>query len=128
MCVYSCTGEWMIIFFFKYPSTTEICTYGHTLSLHDALPIFCACEVVDDTADLVELAHGQVRTGGDVDQDAAGAVEVDVFQQRVLDRRLGGRLGAIVAAGGARAHHRQAHLGHPGAHVGKVDVDRKSVV
>src|SRR3546814_15748134 len=27
-------------FFFNDPATTEIYTYGHTLSLHDALPIF----------------------------------------------------------------------------------------
>src|SRR3546814_9521295 len=28
------------MFFFNYPATTEIYTYCHTLSLHDALPIF----------------------------------------------------------------------------------------
>src|SRR3546814_15709894 len=28
----------MILFFFKYPATTQIYTYLHTLSLHDALP------------------------------------------------------------------------------------------
>src|SRR3546814_19374434 len=28
-----------ILFFFKDPATTEIYTYGHTLSRHDALPI-----------------------------------------------------------------------------------------
>src|SRR3546814_9443517 len=27
------------LFFFNYTATTEIYTYGHTLSLHDALPI-----------------------------------------------------------------------------------------
>src|SRR3546814_1616376 len=30
----------MICFFFKDTAPTEIYTYGHTLSLHDALPIF----------------------------------------------------------------------------------------
>src|SRR3546814_17617950 len=30
----------LIIFFFKDTATTEIYTYWHTLSLHDALPIF----------------------------------------------------------------------------------------
>src|SRR3546814_14050984 len=30
------------IFFFKYTATTEIYTYLHTLSLHDALPIYAA--------------------------------------------------------------------------------------
>src|SRR3546814_17828170 len=37
----------MYIFFFNEPATTEIYTYWHTLSLHDALPIFhcekCRC-------------------------------------------------------------------------------------
>src|SRR3546814_17995926 len=28
-----------IVFFFNYPATTDIYTYLHTLSLHDALPI-----------------------------------------------------------------------------------------
>src|SRR3546814_17306842 len=30
---------YMCFFFFNYTATTEIYTYGHTLSLHDALPI-----------------------------------------------------------------------------------------
>src|SRR3546814_12391101 len=30
-----------ILFFFNDTATTEIYTYWHTLSLHDALPIFC---------------------------------------------------------------------------------------
>src|SRR3546814_2177899 len=29
-----------LFFFFNHPATTEIYTYLHTLSLHDALPIF----------------------------------------------------------------------------------------
>src|SRR3546814_4299124 len=32
----------MFVFFFNDPATTEIYTYCHTLSLHDALPIFVA--------------------------------------------------------------------------------------
>src|SRR3546814_11514588 len=32
---------WMMcVVFFNDPATTEIYTYGHTLSLHDALPIY----------------------------------------------------------------------------------------
>src|SRR3546814_17575014 len=30
----------LLVFFFNYTATTEIYTYEHTLSLHDALPIF----------------------------------------------------------------------------------------
>src|SRR3546814_12846768 len=33
VCIFIC-------FFFNYTATTEIYTYRHTLSLHDALPIF----------------------------------------------------------------------------------------
>src|SRR3546814_16443654 len=36
-----CLVLFMIVCFFNDPATTEIYTYGHTLSLHDALPIFC---------------------------------------------------------------------------------------
>src|SRR3546814_6126305 len=32
-----------ICFFFNVPATPEINTYGHTLSLHDALPISSGC-------------------------------------------------------------------------------------
>src|SRR3546814_12823293 len=35
-----------MFFFFKDPATTEIYTYGHTLSLHDALPIYASFEDV----------------------------------------------------------------------------------
>src|SRR3546814_11396984 len=42
--------SWLVsclFFFFNDTATTEIYTYGHTLSLHDALPI---CREVDDAA------------------------------------------------------------------------------
>src|SRR3546814_19895025 len=39
----------MLFFFFNDTATTEIYTYGHTLSLHDALPI-SAPEQVSDIA------------------------------------------------------------------------------
>src|SRR3546814_18458544 len=41
--LYSCHNgvlEFICVFFFKETATTEIYTYRHTLSLHDALPIF----------------------------------------------------------------------------------------
>src|SRR3546814_19852365 len=37
--------DYCIIFFFNDTATTEIYTYGHTLSLHDALPI---CAIYSD--------------------------------------------------------------------------------
>src|SRR5690606_36319592 len=83
-----------------------------------------AGEVLHGAAHLVELGHGEVRAGGGVDQDAVGAGQVDVVEQRVLARGLGGGLGAVVAAGMPGAHHRQDHFGHDGADVGGVDVDQ----
>src|SRR3546814_3719311 len=35
----------LYLFFFNDTATTEIYTYGHTLSLHDALPISATCTV-----------------------------------------------------------------------------------
>src|SRR3546814_19401889 len=35
-----CGCRWRCVFFLKDTATTESYTYGHTLSLHDALPIF----------------------------------------------------------------------------------------
>src|SRR3546814_18941939 len=81
-----------------------------------------AAEVLHRAADLVELGHGEVRAGGDVDQDAVGAGQVDVVEQRVLDRGLGGDLHAVVAAGGPGAPHRQSHLSPHGAPVGAIAV------
>src|SRR3546814_18190974 len=46
LCVYICL-------FFKYTATTAIYTYSHTLSRHDALPIFTR----DDNA------KGQIKSG-----------------------------------------------------------------
>src|SRR3546814_7905165 len=58
----------IICFFFKDTATTEIYTYLHTLSLHDALPI-------SGTAVLHEIAHESVhpRVVGRVDERAAVA-------------------------------------------------------
>src|SRR3546814_3539512 len=36
----SISSSQFMFFFFNYPATTEIYTYCHTLSLHDALPIY----------------------------------------------------------------------------------------
>src|SRR3546814_19040193 len=47
MCLY-------FFFFFNATATTEIYTYGHTLSLHDALPISNAVRVASDPQ-----AHGR---------------------------------------------------------------------
>src|SRR3546814_5779866 len=59
---------WFGVFVFNYTATTEIYTYGHTLSLHDALPIFDdAVErgPVDD--EVAQHGEGGCTPGLDVD-------------------------------------------------------------
>src|SRR3546814_8421881 len=33
-------SELLVVYYFNYPATTDLYTYGHALSLHDALPIW----------------------------------------------------------------------------------------
>ena len=72
---------------------------------------------------LVDLEQGQVRAAGDVEQDAAGAVDGDV-EQLAGDGLFGGDAGAVLAGGLAHCHQRRAAFGHDGAHVGEVQVDQ----
>src|SRR3546814_13765854 len=51
-------------FFFKGTGTTEIYTYGHTLSLHDALPIY---EGVHLGEPFTGLEHRKAGEGGERD-------------------------------------------------------------
>src|SRR3546814_6199788 len=44
-----------VIFFFNDTATTEIYTYGHTLSLHDALPIYALKEMARGADALVQV-------------------------------------------------------------------------
>ncbi|CAI8797684.1 hypothetical protein EMIT043CA1_10187 [Pseudomonas brassicacearum] len=80
-------------------------------------------EGFDDATHVGVLTQGQVRTGGDVHQDAACTLQVHVFEQRVADGRFGGLACTVRTAGAASAHHRHAHFAHDSPYVGKVDVD-----
>src|SRR5690606_31977459 len=73
--------------------------------------------------DFARFAHLQRAAGGNVDQHAAGAVQVHAFQQRACDGLLGSHAGAVGAAGGRRAHHGLALLAHDRLDVFEVDVD-----
>src|SRR3546814_14855999 len=48
----------MSFFFFNDTATTEIYTYGHTLSLHDALPIYRVDIVVEAALQAARVAGG----------------------------------------------------------------------
>src|SRR3546814_15415101 len=53
---YSCS-YFIFYFFLNVTATTEIYTYGHTLSLHDALPI---CRAYERRADSIgDAEHGR---------------------------------------------------------------------
>src|SRR3546814_16445731 len=78
-----------LFFFFNDTATTEIYTYGHTLSLHDALPISVgehagrigrrtmALRLNENGPAGAEAPEGVVETAGDSDQlSRHGAVEV----------------------------------------------------
>src|SRR3546814_9839216 len=60
LCLFRCV-VWCIVFFFNVPATTEIYTYLHTLSLHDALPI---CEGLAPA-----MAVNPISSSLDFDQD-----------------------------------------------------------
>src|SRR3546814_848611 len=56
----------MYFFFFNYTATTEIYTYGHTLSLHDALPLLpCHAEQQAKVADILSHRLGLARNAYD---------------------------------------------------------------
>src|SRR5690606_39200558 len=81
------------------------------------------CIAADGFHDFAGFAHLQRAAGRDVDQHAAGAVEIHTFQQRASDRLFRGDSRAISAGSHGRAHHGLALFAHDGLHVFEVDVD-----
>src|SRR3974377_602508 len=69
---------------------------------------------LDDGGGLVDLGEAERTGAGDVDEDAAGAVNGSGFEQRRGDGGLSGEGGAAFSAGGGGAHHRVSHAGHDG--------------
>src|SRR3546814_6157081 len=65
-----------VFFYFKYPPTTEIYTYVHTLSLHDALPI---CSMPGKGVVVLEANFADTASEGSA---MAGASLEDVLQLR----------------------------------------------
>ena len=79
-------------------------------------------ECTDGVTHGFELIQTQVKASGNVDQHAARARQIDIFQQWRRDRHFSGFFRTVFTARHARAHHRVAHLGHHGANVCKVNV------
>src|SRR3546814_2362327 len=80
MCLY--------FFFFNYTATTEIYTYCHTLSLHDALPISRPGGAPDALGEEgAEIAFGPRRDGEARRHRMAAAVDQEARLARRDDRR-----------------------------------------
>src|SRR5450755_2211736 len=78
---------------------------------------------LNDGAGLLHFGELERRRSGDVDEDAAGAVDGSGFEQRGGDGFLRGFDGALHTAGGGGAHAGVSHAGHDGFYVGEVAVD-----
>src|SRR3546814_19031552 len=100
-----------IVFFFNDTATTEIYTYGHTLALHDALPISAEVrrdlrrEYLGGAQRAVVLRHegivGIVRggAGGEAGAELAEhGVEVDVAGHGHSSSSVAGGVGRMIGA------------------------------
>src|SRR3546814_14220154 len=89
-------------FFFNDTATTEIYTYGHTLSLHDALPIFLLAVIAQ--LQRQRLAGAIARLG----QQRPGAGQ----SVGIGRRRIGGRNALVIAdvAGHERSEEHTSEL------------------
>src|SRR3546814_14709118 len=86
-CLFDLTlGCYFVLsFFFIYPATTEIYTYGHTLSLHDALPISRAGQ--RDQLHGVDV--GRAGVAGNLPRDLRLAVEILLVAHPLEDLERG---------------------------------------
>ena len=80
--------------------------------------------LADTVGNLVDLEQGDVGAAGDVDQHTPCPLHRHLIEQRVGDRRLGGRRRPLLAFGFAGPHHRLAHLAHHRPDVREIQVDQ----
>src|SRR3546814_19061975 len=105
MCdTYSYSLLLYLFFFFNDAATTEIYTYGHTLSLHDALPIF-HLPCVQRPAERARFRHGE--------QWDRAAHRGDTVERKPLARHFARLLPALLHHFHAVARHRSSrHFDH----------------
>src|SRR3546814_11155320 len=87
-----------MLFFFNDTATTEIYTYVHTLSLHDALPILCRWAAAEDGLEIgrPEGAGHEAREGVDRNTgDDENAERGQRLEQAAVGERLNQRLPEI---------------------------------
>src|SRR3546814_15421648 len=71
----------LLVFFFNVPAPTEIYTYGHTLSLHDALPI-----------SVTRLGEGDDAVSGELGTLNARRLADGFYRLRLTGRDISGRV------------------------------------
>src|SRR3546814_15557596 len=87
-------------------STTEIYPYGHTLSLHDALPIYLGAVEPDAVGALLQMRQVDHEPGVDVE---AEALAVAAHRRQVAHRTIGLPLALLGGhALGEAGQHRRA--------------------
>ena len=79
--------------------------------------------LLHDARGLLHLVDREIVAAGEVDEDALGAVDGRVVEQRARDRLLRSVEGAVGAPAHAGAHHGHAHARHDRADIGEVEVD-----
>src|SRR5579885_447692 len=79
--------------------------------------------LLDDGGCFVDLVQFEAGTAADVDEDALGALDGIVLEERAGDGAIGGVDGAILAGRDGRAHNRVTLAVHDGLYVGKVAID-----
>ncbi len=78
---------------------------------------------LDDARRFLDLVDREIGAAGEVDQNAARALDRGLVEQRTRHGFLRGVQRAILALAGPGAHHREPHAGHDRADVGEVEVD-----
>src|SRR3546814_11616789 len=90
-----CSYVWFCVFF-NAPATTEIYTYGHTLSLHAALPIYPGAEfvwVLDPIDGTKRFITGNPLFGSLVALLQGGRPILGVIDMPILEERWVGAAG-----------------------------------
>ena len=85
---------------------------------------FLMCLLVNDRCRVVNFVQCHVRTAGNVQQDAARAVNQGIFEQRAGEGHVSSLEGAMVASPDTGSHDGRAHALHDGPDVGKIEIDQ----
>src|SRR5205823_1479666 len=97
----------------------------HSVVLHGAkndVGVFVG-GFLDDGAGFVDFVESEAGAAADVDEDALGALNGIVLEERRGDGAIGGVYGAILAGGDGGAHDGVTLAVHDGFYVGEIAID-----